>query len=177
MPSCNLCDTHFPNRVKIDGKFRNLQRRKFCLSCSPFDQHNTKNLTKPKKWKAWRHRKKDKICKLCKKHSRGNKCSACYQSERRRSVRIKIHSLTGYNCWLCNYGGTLQHIPVLDFHHVDPTTKLFNLNAANITTNSWSKVLNELRKCALLCCRCHREHHAGLINDLKIHHLHKNHWN
>ena len=44
MPTCVKCNKKFPNHLIIDGKERNLQRRKYCLKCSPFGQHNTKTL-------------------------------------------------------------------------------------------------------------------------------------
>jgi hypothetical protein len=44
MPTCQKCGDKFPFRVLIDGKQRNLKSRKYCLQCSPFGNHNTKNL-------------------------------------------------------------------------------------------------------------------------------------
>jgi hypothetical protein len=44
MPICNLCGVRFPDRMFIDGTTRVLNKRKYCLDCSPFDQHNTKVL-------------------------------------------------------------------------------------------------------------------------------------
>lgn len=38
MPNCNA---HFPNRLKIEGKMRNLNNRKYCFECSPWKSHNT----------------------------------------------------------------------------------------------------------------------------------------
>ena len=44
MPCCRLCAAHFPNWVSIDGKPRNLKNRKYCLECSPWGSHNTRQL-------------------------------------------------------------------------------------------------------------------------------------
>ena len=44
MPNCVICNDFFPNSIEINGKIRNLQRRKYCLKCSPFGQHNTRKL-------------------------------------------------------------------------------------------------------------------------------------
>lgn len=44
MPNCAACFTAFKNFVLVDGKIRNLQRRKYCISCSPFGGRNTKKL-------------------------------------------------------------------------------------------------------------------------------------
>jgi hypothetical protein len=44
MPTCKICETIFPNLVNINGEKKNLQRRKYCLLCSPYGKHNTKQL-------------------------------------------------------------------------------------------------------------------------------------
>lgn len=49
----------------------------------------------------------------------------------------------------------------LDFHHLDPTVKEFNLGR---TTNvSIKKRDEELAKCIVVCSNCHRKIHAGKI--------------
>ena len=49
MKICVKCQKEFPSWVTIEGKPRNLCSRKYCLDCSPFGSHNTKNLTNAKK--------------------------------------------------------------------------------------------------------------------------------
>ena len=44
MPICLKCDKDFPNFLIIDGKKRNLSKRKYCVDCSPFGHHNTRPL-------------------------------------------------------------------------------------------------------------------------------------
>jgi hypothetical protein len=46
MKICKKCNIKFSTRVNIEGKFRNLINRKFCLNCSPFLQHNTRDISK-----------------------------------------------------------------------------------------------------------------------------------
>jgi Zn finger protein HypA/HybF involved in hydrogenase expression len=46
---------------------------------------------------------------------------------------------------------------VLDFHHIDPSTKLFDLGTA--TKRSISDIEEELKKCITLCRNCHSEFH------------------
>lgn len=41
---CNKCGKEFKTYVRIEGELRNLGKRKFCLDCSPFNKHNTRNL-------------------------------------------------------------------------------------------------------------------------------------
>ena len=45
-----------------------------------------------------------------------------------------------------------------DFHHLDPAEKDFSISDGT----SWKWIEPELRKCELLCARCHREVHDGL---------------
>lgn len=45
MPICKNCGRKFPARIKIDGKTRLLTKRKYCLVCSPFGEHNTYQLS------------------------------------------------------------------------------------------------------------------------------------
>lgn len=57
---------------------------------------------------------------------------------------------------------------VIDFHHIDESTKSGNLNRMRIDSKK-SVVLEEINKCVTLCANCHRKVHAGII-DLS-HHL------
>lgn len=53
-------------------------------------------------------------------------------------------------------------IACLDFHHLDPSTKEFDIAlASGQQAWSWEKVLTEIRKCVCLCANCHRKVHAG----------------
>jgi hypothetical protein len=44
MPTCVNCGGTFPNTTIIDGKTRVLNRRRYCLTCSPFGRHNTRRI-------------------------------------------------------------------------------------------------------------------------------------
>jgi Zn finger protein HypA/HybF involved in hydrogenase expression len=46
---------------------------------------------------------------------------------------------------------------VLDFHHLDPSTKSFNLGDAS--TKGIKAIEEELKKCITLCRNCHSEFH------------------
>ena len=56
----------------------------------------------------------------------------------------------------CNKCGEIRSY-VLDFHHIDPTQKSFNLGDA--TKHSIDKLKLELEKCITLCRNCHSEFH------------------
>ena len=49
---------------------------------------------------------------------------------------------------------------VIDFHHIDPATKSFNISGH---TRAKEKVINEIKKCVCLCANCHRRLHAGAV--------------
>jgi hypothetical protein len=46
----------------------------------------------------------------------------------------------------------------MEFHHVDPEQK--EISIVKAARQSWEKLVEELKKCILLCANCHREEHA-----------------
>ena len=42
--TCEKCKNKFYQSLKIDGVIKNLNKRKYCLTCSPFGKHNRINL-------------------------------------------------------------------------------------------------------------------------------------
>lgn len=49
----------------------------------------------------------------------------------------------------------------LDFHHVDSSSKDFNLSEMRLLSKR--KIVEELNKCSCLCANCHRKYHAGKL--------------
>jgi hypothetical protein len=47
----------------------------------------------------------------------------------------------------------------LHFHHVDPTSKVFDITSAK--SKPWTAFLEEIAKTVVLCSVCHRRVHAG----------------
>ena len=47
---------------------------------------------------------------------------------------------------------------VLDFHHIDPKEKSFNINR-KVSKSDFSVIENEVKKCVCLCRNCHMEYH------------------
>lgn len=155
---CNKCGHQFKIRQKIDGKWRNLRNRKYCLTCSPFNKHNTRNLSYP-----------FRVCLICnkkmvRKNERGKKCWTCTNKINRNKKLLLVKSIVGTACWVCGYDKVWG---ALDLHHVYPETKEFQISTRELQF-SWKKIEQELRKCALLCCRCHREYHLDLIEKSVI---------
>lgn len=51
----------------------------------------------------------------------------------------------------------------LDFHHLNPEEKEFELGTAMQKAGKQT-ILEEISKCACLCANCHRKYHAGRLN-------------
>jgi hypothetical protein len=63
----------------------------------------------------------------------------------------------------------------MDFHHYDRNEKEMSLTVSEMNL-SWDRIFNEAKKCLLLCCRCHREYHAGLIPHTKVKETYYERW-
>lgn len=83
-----------------------------------------------------------------------------YVRESRKRMKLRAVEYRGGCCHLCEYSRCLA---ALEFHHLDSSQKDFQLSYAMSNTWSWNRIQEELDKCVLLCCRCHREVHAGLV--------------
>ncbi len=173
--TCPKCSAPVPNHVVIDGKRRNTQNRKFCLNCSPFGSHNTKNLVRPEV------PVESPPCAECGRdipanRRNGRRCYMCVQKVREQRIVAKVYGLVGTKCWLCPYDRGLEGTPVLDFHHMTPEQKSFGLDLRRMTNLSWDRVFNEMQKCSLLCCRCHREIERGLADENALAVIYEERW-
>jgi hypothetical protein len=116
------------------------------------------------------------ILKYCKKHKetihvidstkryRCKKCRVDAVDKRRKLLKQKAVAYKGGCCVKCGYD---RCISALEFHHLDPAQKEFTI-AINAQTRSWQTLVNELDKCILVCCRCHREIHHDLLNKVPV---------
>jgi hypothetical protein len=89
-------------------------------------------------------------------------CKECQKENMyKRQVKRKIECVNykGGKCIVCGYN---KYIGSLDFHHLDPNKKEFNI--ARLKGYSLDKLSKELDKCVLLCKNCHSETHHGLID-------------
>lgn len=166
MPRCRQCHVEFPNHACIDGKKRNLQRRKFCLICSPFGMHNTSMKTplSPKRGPRPTVRIRPRVtgvddeCRVCGvtlRRRRGGRCAACNTLVRRYRCKLAAVTLLGGKCASCGWAG---HPAGFQFHHRDPSLKEFQIG--NVANRRWAFVLKELEKCVLLCATCHQIKHS-----------------
>lgn len=122
-----------------------------------------------------------KICKICKKEKslteffsngytpKGTKkikpgCKRC-ETDYKRQLMVKIYSsIVDLKCVICGYDTCFSAI---DFHHLDPSQKDFGIRDTQL--RNIKKLRNEIAKCAVVCVRCHREHHAGFLEINKSH--------
>lgn len=77
---------------------------------------------------------------------------------RRRNISTQIKAEHGGACVVCGYN---KCISALEFDHLKPDEKSYSVSSRR---NDMPSALLESEKCILLCCRCHRERHAGLLD-------------
>jgi predicted HNH restriction endonuclease len=76
----------------------------------------------------------------------------------RAVIKAKIVKGFGSCCSGCGYDRCHD---ALEFHHLDPDEKEFSLKKARANNYSWARMVEELKKCIMLCGNCHAEVHAG----------------
>lgn len=150
MRECRKCGEKIPYKVKIDGKQKSLQNRKFCLKCSPYKRHNTSPNDPIKRRKKGRYREYTSETK------EGIILSLYKRALTRKSELI---AAAGGGCIKCGYNKCTR---ALTFHHKDPTKKNFCLGLPNLWSKSANAIKAEAKKCELLCMNCHAEVETNL---------------
>ncbi len=102
--------------------------------------------------------KQVKYCSRTCKNRYSNKLRQSYLAQQRRGKRRKLLliEVKGGKCLRCGYA---RNHAALDFHHIDPESKVFALDLRALSNRKWEKVLEEVEKCVLLCSNCHAEEH------------------
>ena len=77
-----------------------------------------------------------------------------YQDSVRRAKARKLLEYKGGKCERCGYD---KCSAALDFHHLDPKQKRFNISSS--MTRRMGELIAEVDKCILICSNCHRELH------------------
>ena len=87
-------------------------------------------------------------------------------SEFRKRRKLNLIHVCGDKCNLCGYD---KNISALEFHHINPATKEYEISSG--VCHDLEKDLAEIKKCILVCANCHREIHDGLyrIDELIEH--------
>lgn len=84
-------------------------------------------------------------------------CKPCLysrQQQRWKSRRLELIKLFGGKCSKCGYN---KNYAALDFHHLDPKEKEYDWSKLRL--QKWETVINEAKKCILVCRNCHSEIH------------------
>lgn len=124
-------------------------------------------------------------CKECGSKIKGRKrhyCSKeCSESARQDKTRVYTTNANNYlrqkrvglerkkelvdsmggKCSSCGYS---KNLAALVFHHKDPKNKTFCLDIRKLSNTRWGSILEESRKCILLCHNCHMELHYPDLN-------------
>lgn len=174
--TCKKCGNYFSSKCVIDGVHKSLSRRGFCLTCLPFNAKANKTA----EWKSlvgkYSYVKKDSGARRCsdcgKPIQRKRVCNSCSVSRTREKKWSMIQKIIGNTCCACGYGGEGRQ-SILDLHHVEK--RLFSVNSGSVNFGN-ERLLMEVRKCILVCCRCHREIHKELISPERVRQLFSEYW-
>lgn len=171
MKKCERCGKDFLGSKVIDGKRRLFNNRKYCLDCSPFGMHNTRDL----KGISYFSNRAPRKCKGCGREYiyKGSLCPNCSNKRKHKDRVEKIRTIVGDSCWICGYNKSERN---MCFHHIDPSEKKMKLSCRERSQRSWNSIIEEMVKCVFICNRCHGEVHDGIILKEKIKELHKGFW-
>lgn len=122
-----------------------------------------------------------KKCSKCKQNKEldqfnktGTYCKICTREKSRESYILNRDKIlkkvkffkTKYREWFVKYKSTLKcekcnesHISCLEFHHIDPKQKDFEISYALKHHMKKEEIELELKKCIILCSNCHKKLH------------------
>jgi hypothetical protein len=79
----------------------------------------------------------------------------------REVTKSAIVESMGGKCFVCGYNKCND---ALELHHKNPSEKEFSMGKIMANPKAWFKIVEELKKCILLCSNHHREVHKGIIS-------------
>ena len=81
-----------------------------------------------------------------------------YQNQKIRGLKRKCEYILshGGKCEICGYN---KNIAAIEFHHLNPLEKEFQIDARKFANCELNKLEKELNKCIIVCSNCHRELH------------------
>lgn len=87
------------------------------------------------------------------------------QKEKGIDKKIKLMKMLNQDgCSICGY---YKNLSCLSFHHKNPKEKSFSLNQRYCSSRSVEQLVEEAKKCIVLCNNCHGELHHPQFNDWK----------
>ena len=81
---------------------------------------------------------------------------------KRKLNRQQIVNAFGGKCQICGYKRCSS---ALEFHHRDPKKKEIEISKFANNNRLTYQNIRELEKCILVCSCCHKEIHAGMLNN------------
>lgn len=130
MPICTNCKQE---KSLEEFNFRNKEKQiptSYCKQCNRV------------RTKAWR------------KTEEGSKKWKIIRDDKVKRVRAWVNEQRALGCQNCSE----KRFYVIDFHHIDPSRKIFTLGDQS-RYSSWKAIQEEIAKCKRLCANCHREEH------------------
>lgn len=91
-------------------------------------------------------------------------CKTCFNKRcQKRWIQRKVDAIKykGSKCNYCPISLETSHYCVFDFHHLDPSQKDYDW--AKLRLHPIRVIKQELDKCILVCCMCHRLLHANQL--------------
>lgn len=79
--------------------------------------------------------------------------------EWRKRTKTRIVEAMGGKCSACGYSVCFD---ALELHHLIPEKKNFSMGQIRANPKAWKTIVEELKKCVMLCANCHREVEAGI---------------
>jgi len=83
----------------------------------------------------------------------------------RHTTKKRIIDSMGGCCQICGYNKCES---ALALHHIDPDKKELSFGAIRSNPKNWSSIVEELKKCILLCHNCHSEIHSNMVELPKV---------
>ncbi len=77
----------------------------------------------------------------------------------RYRTKARLVEAMGGKCVCCDYHRCNR---ALEFHHRNPDEKDSGLGDIRATIRSWKRIVEEAKKCVLVCSVCHAEIHDGI---------------
>lgn len=166
---CKKCNKPFITRPYINKKRLDCRGRVYCFQCKPLkngimpDEKFVKNyINSNSASKQIGSNFINLKCKYCFSEFESrldkNVCKKCVCLILKIKKRIFSVNYKGGKCEKCNWKPeNINEYVCLDFHHLDPNLKEFDLSKSFKKKNI--DIQNELDKCIMLCAMCHRKQH------------------
>lgn len=156
LKKCSKCNQELPIDKFYKFKYSKDGLRSECKNCS---KKNNKQYYNANRQQVIEHvavyteLNKDKVRQYQHTYSKNNSDKLKnYYKERSMEKKRKIDTYKT-PCAKCGE----RRLYVIDFHHIDPSTKSFTIGDSYRGSND--KIEAEIKKCVCLCSNCHREFH------------------